>query len=307
MSKRFRALLAILVLLLAACSSGDDGADAGDRAAAATEEPVEGPGEAGGEEPGSEGAEEESEEARTLRILVSNDDGYDAEGIDVLVEGLLTLDDVDLVVYAPEDQQSGTGGRMTNGLVDVRDAELLSGHPVRAVDGFPSDSVRMAMDEEGVEVDLVVTGINEGQNLGWIMDLSGTVGAARAAVTRGVPALATSQGFGELTYHDAIPFILEWIEDRRETLLDGTEPVEVTNLNVPSCSTGELRGLLEAEPADEDAAEDAGGPFGEVDCESEVSEDELINDVAGFNNGFAVIGPVPAEPEVPAELVEPAA
>lgn len=306
MSNRIATLIATVLVLLAACSSDDGSARRDDERSPDVTSDTDRDAEVDehAEDPDDR---DETDDAAPLRILVSNDDGYDALGIDVLVEGLLTLDDVELIVYAPEDQQSGTGGRMTEGPVDVRDAELRGGHPVRAVDGYPSDSIRMAMDEEGVEVDLVVTGINEGQNLGPIMDYSGTVGAARAAVARGVPALATSQGFGELTYEEAIPFIIEWIEFHRDEIIGGTFPVSVTNLNVPSCSAGDLRGLLEREPATSEESKDAGGPLGEADCESESPESDLGNDVAAFNNGFAVIGPVPAEPEVPAELVEPAA
>lgn len=289
---RIIAALAAAALLFSACSSDSDGA--ADTPPDPTE--VTEPAPTGESEEPDEGVEDEPEEEPVLRILVSNDDGYEADGIDTLVSGLLTLDNVEIIVYAPEEQQSGTGGRVTDGPVDVRDAELGNGHPVRAVDGYPSDSVRVAIDEEGIEVDLVVTGINEGQNLGPIMDVSGTVGAARAAVERGIPALATSQGFHDPTYEDAIPFILEWIEDNREALLDGSAELKVMNLNVPTCPTGELRGLVEAPPADEEQSDDGGGPLSVQDCESTLDEAEVDNDVLGFNNGFAVLSQAPSEP-----------
>lgn len=290
MSIRHRtiAALAAAALLFSACSSDSDGA--ADTPPDPTE--VTEPAPTGESEEPDEGVEEEP----VLRILVSNDDGYEADGIDTLVSGLLTLDNVEIIVYAPEEQQSGTGGRTTDGPVDVRDAELGNGHPVRAVDGYPSDSVRVAIDEEGVEVDLVVTGINEGQNVGPIMDVSGTVGAARAAVARGIPALATSQGFHDPTYEDAIPFILEWIEDNREALLDGSAELKVMNLNVPTCPAGELRGLVEAPPADKEQSDEGGGPLSVQDCESTLDEAEVDNDVIGFNNGFAVLSQAPDEP-----------
>lgn len=283
MRHRMIAALAAAALLLASCSSDSD--DAADR----TPEPAE-------TTESAPSTEDGPEEEPVLRILVSNDDGYEADGIETLVSGLLTLEDVEVIVYAPEEQQSGTGGRTTDGPVEVRDAELQNGHPVRAVDGYPSDSIRVAIDEEGVEVDLVVTGINEGQNLGPIMDVSGTVGAARAAVERGIPALATSQGFHDPTYEDAVPFILEWIEENRAALVDGRAEVQVMNLNVPTCSSGELRGLVEAPPADKDQSDDAGGPLSVQDCASTLDEDEVDNDVLGFNNGFAVLSEAPAEP-----------
>lgn len=287
-----RLALLVCALTLAACSGGSNGTDSSATTAddgAVTTVPATDD-TATNEEP------DEGDTDEVLRILVSNDDGFEADGIDTLVEGLNTLPDTEVIVYAPEEQQSGTGGNMTDGPVDVDDVELQSGHPARAVAGFPADTIRVAMDEEDIEPHLVVTGINEGQNLAPIMDLSGTVGAARAAVARGVPALATSQGVGALRYEDAVPFILDWIEARRDALLAGTETVQVTNLNVPSCETGELRGLLETELATEDEAEDGGGAFGEVDCESDVDEADLGNDVVAFNNGYASISLAPDEP-----------
>ena len=77
----------------------------------------------------------------------------------------------------------------------------------------------MALDELGLTPDLVVSGINEGQNLGPVVDLSGTVGAARAAARRGVPALAVSQGFGQdLDYEVAAGLVTDWIEAHADAL-----------------------------------------------------------------------------------------
>ncbi len=67
------------------------------------------------------------------------------------------------------------------------------------MNGTPADSVIWAIDQHGIDFtpDLVVSGINFGQNIGPLTDVSGTVGAARAAAARGIPALASSQGFGD--------------------------------------------------------------------------------------------------------------
>lgn len=276
------ALATSVVLLLASCGSeGSDGAD-----------------------PAPEG--NEAEETTTtvapvepLEILVSNDDGYSAEGIDALVVGLQELDDVEITVVAPLEQQSGTGGKTTEGPLAVTDVELASGYPAKAVDGFPSDSIRVAMDEQGIEPDLVITGINEGQNVGPFVDISGTIGAARAAARRGVPALATSQGTGDtFDYEAAVPLIIEWVEEHRDAIAAGDEPVAVTNLNIPSCSTGELRDLVEVEA---DPTADGGTALGPQDCASTAPFDEAAGDVAAFIIGFATISEVPTEPATPAE------
>ena len=271
-------VLALAVGPLAACGSDSEDAGGGDggttttvassTTAAATEAPLD--------------------------VLVSDDDGYAAEGIDVLVEALRSIDGVTVTVVAPLEQQSGTGGKETEGPLEVTDVALASGFEAKAVDGFPSDSIRVAIDELELEPDVVITGINEGQNLGPAVDLSGTIGAARAAVARGIPALATSQGLtASPDYASSVPFILDWVAEHRAALADGTAPVEVTSLNVPTCETGEVRGLVDAEP---DLDGDMGQALGVADCTSAAEEGDLEGDVALFLAGFATMSIVQATP-----------
>lgn len=278
------AVVAAAALLLGACSSdgGSEGAESTDTTAAD-----------GSSTTAAEGTEPAEPEAEPLQILVSNDDGYAAEGIDVLVEALSDDDTIEVTVYAPLEQQSGTGGKKTDGELTVTDEETASGFPVRAVDGFPADAVRVALDDEGVEADLVVTGINEGQNVGPAVDISGTVGAARAAVARGIPAMATSQGSGDpVDFESAVPLIEDWIAEHRADLAAGEAPVDVTNLNVPSCAVNEVRSLVEAEPeSDADFSE----ALAEQDC-TPTDDPPPEGDVSALLVGYATISTVPDEP-----------
>jgi 5'-nucleotidase len=148
----------------------------------------------------------------------------------------------------------------------------------------------VAFDELGLEPDVVVSGINEGQNLGAIVEISGTVGAARTAAREGVPALAVSQGLGEpVDFDAAAELAVAWIDERRDALLAGEVPVDtVANLNVPSCDTGEVRGMVEVE-----TATTADGAYEPVDCAS--SGDGYRDDITAFVNGFAPIADVPVE------------
>lgn len=226
-----------------------------------------------------------------LRILVTNDDGYFAEGIDALVEGLLTLADVEVTVVAPLANQSGTGGNTSPGELVASDVALASGHPATAVDGFPADSIVWALERGGLAEmpHVVVSGINEGQNIALeIAGLSGTVGAARAAALRGVPSLAVSHGGGEaIDYSPGVELALAWITEHRDELLGRTidGPLEsFTSINVPTCSDGtSLRGSIEVE-----IESLAVGDYGTQDCASTVPESSITGDVSGFNNGFAV-------------------
>ena len=186
-----------------------------------------------------------------------------------------------MTVVAPADQRSGTGGQTTEGELEVTDTELASGYPAKAVDGFPADTVRVAIDEMGLEPDVVVAGINEGQNLGPLVDVSGTVGAARAAVARGVPALAVSSGIADdVDYEAAVPFVLEWVDSHRTVFVEGTAPDEVANMNVPSCATGQVK-----EPVEVPLATASEGAVAPSDCESTLTDPP--DDITAFNAGYA--------------------
>ncbi|MGH9234787.1 MAG: 5'/3'-nucleotidase SurE [Acidimicrobiales bacterium] len=226
-----------------------------------------------------------------LQILVTNDDGVGAEGIDVLVTALAELEGVETTVVAPAEEQSGTGGRSTAGPVQATPAKTAGGHDATAVAGFPSDAVRVAFDELGLDPHVVVAGVNEGQNLGGVVEVSGTVGAARAAARQGVPALAVSQGLGDPVDFDvAAELAVAWIEEHRDALLAGELPVDVVaNLNVPSCDTGEVRGVVEV-VTDVTTVE---GAFEPADCTS--TGDGYTDDITAFLNGFAPLAEVTVE------------
>jgi 5'/3'-nucleotidase len=225
-----------------------------------------------------------------LSIVVTNDDGFGAAGINALVSALTAMDGVEVTVVAPATQQSGTGGSTTAGALTTSAQTLQSGYAATAVAGFPADTIRVAFDDMGLEPDLVISGINEGQNLGPVVDLSGTVGAARAAVRQGVPALAVSQGVGQAyDYEVAAQLVVDWINENRDALAAGEVPADVVlNLNVPSCDTGEVRGTLEVDSAT------TGDALAASDCSS--TADGLTDDVTGFANGFATLTQVPVEP-----------
>ena len=139
--------------------------------------------------------------ATPLRVLVTNDDGVHAPGIDALVQALRALPQLTITVVAPAVNQSGTGGKTTNGTLTTASTTTASGYPATAVRGYPADTIRWAIDDHGVaqRPDVVLSGVNNGQNIGTFIKVSGTVGAAHAAAARGIPALAVSAGLGAPT------------------------------------------------------------------------------------------------------------
>ncbi len=123
-----------------------------------------------------------------MKIVVTNDDGIYSEGIDVLAAVASEFGDV--TVVAPRHPHSGCSHQMTfDGHLDASDL----GHRRHWIDGFPADCVRVALAEICPDVDLVVSGINHGSNLGLDNYLSGTVAAAREATFFGLPSIAFSQ------------------------------------------------------------------------------------------------------------------
>jgi 5'-nucleotidase len=228
-----------------------------------------------------------------LRILVTNDDGIGGAGIDALVVGLETLPDVELTVVAPAQDRSGTGDSVTEPRPSASEAQLVGGHQAIAVGGLPADSVIHALDEVLVQrPHVVVAGINLGQNLGPVVYASGTVGAARTAARRGIPALAVSQGLADsIDYEGGVELALDWVTEHREALLDGDVDTEtIANLNVPSCRAGEVRGVVEVTTA-------TGGGERSLDtpnCNSTATDP--VDDLDGFMSGYATLTEVTLDP-----------
>ncbi|MEZ5170500.1 MAG: 5'/3'-nucleotidase SurE [Acidimicrobiia bacterium] len=228
----------------------------------------------------------------TIEILVTNDDGVGAPGIDALVEGLTGLDGVNVTVVAPAENQSGTSDMTTVGEVAHSETTTTSGYEAVAVEGFPADSVNVALGELGIVPDVVISGINAGQNIGPISDISGTVGAARTAARAGYPALATSQGeveddAVEPDFDTGVEFVLDWFEEHRDLIAEGELAAEVESLNIPTCVTGSVRGLAEVPLATDIEKEQLNA----MDCESTLEDPE--NDVIAFTNGFVTLASVP--------------
>ncbi len=240
---------------------------------------------------------------QVLRILVTNDDGVGAEGIDAIVEALAADPANEVVVSAPSGNRSGsgdnTGPSQACGDLSVADATTLGGYPATAVNGCPADSVNYALDEL-YPVDLpphiVVSGINEGQNVSGPIatQISGTVGAALTAARRGVPAVASSQGLvageAELDYPSGVDAVLEWLEENRAQLLAvRVPPTDVASINIPTCTSGAIRGTLDGLPL----AETASGFLDPQDCSSTLEDPQ--DDVEAFLNGFITRTSVPLE------------
>lgn len=178
-----------------------------------------------------------------MRILVTNDDGIHAPGLGVLERIAATLSD-EVWIVAPETDQSGVSHSLSlNDPLRLREIE-----PRRyAVRGTPTDCVIMAVRHVMAEArpDLILSGVNRGQNVAEDVTYSGTIAAAMEGTILGVPSFALSQAYGAAG-RDAI--FWECAQTHapgvvRKVLDLGIEPGCVVNLNFPNCAPGEVDGL----------------------------------------------------------------
>ncbi len=165
-----------------------------------------------------------------MKILLSNDDGYQAPGIVALYEALKSIADVEVI--APEHNNSAKSNALTlNAPLYVHSAP----NGFRYVNGTPADCVHIALTGLlGYQPDLVVSGINNGANMGDDTIYSGTVGAAMEGYLFGIPALAFSQvdkGWGELQASAAKA--RELVQYYASHLQPGAAPW-LLNINIPN-------------------------------------------------------------------------
>ena len=164
-----------------------------------------------------------------MLILVTNDDGVEAKGIQALAKGLKSLKNCRVVVVAPDREQS----TRSHSLTLHRPLRILKkGKDLYAIDGTPTDCVAIGCARIlESPPDLIVSGINRGANVGDDVHYSGTVSAAMEGGLKGIPAIAISQlSRGKFQYQMAVKFAIKMVKAVRRNSLP---PHVVLNVNVP--------------------------------------------------------------------------
>lgn len=180
----------------------------------------------------------------SLRILITNDDGIDAPGIAIMAEIAAVISD-DVWIVAPDGNQSGAGHRFSFG----RELALEDRGRRRfaVTGGSPADCVVAGMTHVlgDKPADLVLSGVNAGQNLGDIVNCSGTAAGAREGVLQGAIGIAMSQSMDYETSHTP-----NWANARRfgaevvAALVAAHDGDDVFyNVNFPFCGSGEVTGI----------------------------------------------------------------
>jgi 5'-nucleotidase len=179
-----------------------------------------------------------------MRILLTNDDGIHAPGLAILEAIAKTMSD-DVVVVAPETDQSGVAHSLSlNNPLRLR--EISPRH--FAVQGTPTDCVIMGVRKSMADArpDLILSGVNRGQNVAEDVTYSGTIAATMEGTLIGVPSIALSQAYGGPEGHKSIrwdcaqthaPSVIAKI------LKTGIEPGVLVNVNFPACAPDEVAGV----------------------------------------------------------------
>lgn len=180
----------------------------------------------------------------SLRILITNDDGVDAPGIAIMADIARALSD-DVWIVAPDGNQSGAGHRLSFGhelTIDRRDARTFA-----VVGGSPADCVVAGMTHllGNRPADVVLSGVNAGQNLGDIINCSGTAAGAREGAMQGAVGIAMSQGIDYEVSRD-----VDWSNARVHGLAVARAIIDAAqgrdhyyNVNFPFCDPNATKGI----------------------------------------------------------------
>ena len=170
-------------------------------------------------------------------ILITNDDGFDAKGLQALIEALKDI--AHLTIVAPTSEKSACGHSLTL-TRPLRFVEVDDDY-YKLDDGTPSDCVYLALHSlyGDKKPDLLVSGINRGANMGEDITYSGTVAGAMEAVLHDVPAIAISQVLGASQHGLDVDYTVAQrvIKDLVSKVLEGSFPLphrELLNVNIPA-------------------------------------------------------------------------
>jgi 5'-nucleotidase len=175
-----------------------------------------------------------------LRILLTNDDGVRAPGILAVAQALKGMGEI--TIAAPAENQSGKGHSITTSDPIFVDTIKLAGDlPAFSLQTTPASCVKVAVEAlMAQKPDIVISGINRGYNLGMVTHVSGTVGAAREAALKGIPAIAASLSVEQTDYAPAAEIVRQVLVMARKTPL---EPGTFLNVNIPPGTAAAIKGI----------------------------------------------------------------
>jgi 5'-nucleotidase len=233
-----------------------------------------------------------------MRILVTNDDGMFADGLWALAAELKHLGDVTVVCPDREQSAIGTAITLTQPLRVQKLRPMVSGVTAFAVQGTPGDSVILALEKLAAgKIDVVVSGINEGLNVGTDVLISGTVGAALQGYLRGFSSIALSVPGKDRANLELAARLGRLLVKRIESA--ALPSPLFLNVNLPERGVGDLAGTritrLAAESHVDTAREGHDGKRGYfwlVRQRRPESRHAEGTDMAAIDNGFVSLTPL---------------
>ncbi len=234
-----------------------------------------------------------------MRILITNDDGLYAPGIEALAQVARQFGEVKVV--APDRERSACGHAMT-----MRDPLRVSRHDIGAIEGYqvnglPVDCVNVGLTEMWPDgCDLVLSGINSGPNLGFDVTYSGTVGGAIEGTINGIRSISLSMAL----FVDGAPLHFEtgvkWLTENWNWLTTcELPPLTFLNVNIPAIAEAEIQGHRFAAMGKrvyQDRVEKRADPWGrDYFWQGGVvvmKPDDPATDVWAVANGFVAITPI---------------
>ena len=180
---------------------------------------------------------------KNSRILITNDDGYSADGIKILYEIAKNYTS-DVWIVAPEYEKSGA----SHALTFIKDLTLKKqDENIYSVNGTPSDCVVIALENvlQDKRPDILLSGINSGVNVAEDVTYSGTIAAAMEGVIRRVPSIAISQNYdlgkkNEISWDVSKAFLDKVLDSVSAT---GWDFNSLLNVNFPQCNINEVNGI----------------------------------------------------------------
>jgi 5'-nucleotidase len=240
-----------------------------------------------------------------VRILISNDDGYQDPGLKALVARLAPL--AELVVAAPSVNQSGVGHGMTFKEPFAVESWTSEGNRWFSIAALPATCVRIALTSLlDRPPDIVIAGINRGENLGVVTFSSGTVACAREAAFRGIPGVSVNLQRGAvMDYEGTADLVATLVEELGvKRLAAGT----YLNVNYPALPRDQIKGVLitrqDTRPPDE-RYEKITAPDGKIFYQSRwepLKNGNPDTDTAALDRGFISVTPLQIDQTRPSEL-----
>jgi len=233
-----------------------------------------------------------------MNILITNDDGIRADGIIELAKEMSKIANV--YVVAPDTQKSATGHAITiHTPIMVNEEFIQENIKAYSITGTPADCVKVGLEAlfKDVNIDLVLSGINNGPNLGTDVIYSGTVSAAIEGLIQNKPAIAISYNEFNVkkeTYKEVSKYVVKIVEDIKDKL-DILEDC-ILNVNIPS---GDIKGFKVTtlgERKYENVMEERFSPYGKryfwIGGKVKELEQDKDSDIVCVEEGYISITPV---------------